>query len=101
MAVPDSVQPNVTWVQVPAIDLFSALRSLPTSNQGEWCIRETPGESVETYLAWARAALEDADTATDLNKCKRHSVEAVGHAKRALDRLMDLYLRRDWLQMRL
>ncbi|MBL9004033.1 MAG: hypothetical protein JNJ46_07290 [Myxococcales bacterium] len=57
------------------------------------------GEKVETYLAWAKAELIEAEKAG--SDRKRHTTQAAGHAKRALDRLFDLYLKRDWLGLRL
>lgn len=100
---PVSVQPTVTWTEVAVADVLSALRSL-TVTEGTWSLKTSPGERVETYLGWARDALESAEAAeeqADADTRSRNSVEAVLHAKRALDRLFDLYLQRDSLHLHL
>lgn len=93
--------PKVTWSEVAIDDVISALNSLGRVRDGLWNELTTPGESVETYLRWARSAIDEADAATDADSRNRRAVEALGHAKRALDRLFDEFVRRDWLHVQL
>lgn len=93
--------PSVTWNEASAEDVLSGIASVGRIGAGLWCEVKPTRESVATYLRWARAAIDEADAATDGDTQSRRAVEAVGHAKRALDRLFDEYLRRDWLHVQM
>ena len=99
MILTPSIETTVTWLQVPPADVISGLHALGDLREGTGRISRVEGESVATYLSWARAALEDAER--NAPAVKRHCTEAVSHAKRALDRLFDVYLRRDYLHLQL
>lgn len=94
-----SITTTVTWARVPPADVISGLHALGDLRGGTGRSFPVEGESVATYLEWARAALEEAER--NAIAVRRHCTEAVSHSKRALDRLFDLYLRRDFLNLRL
>jgi hypothetical protein len=99
--LPESISPTVTWQPVAVADVFSGLEALPRDRghiKGRLVRAE--GEGVETFVEWAKAELELAER-TAPKEIGRHTTQAVGHAKRALDSLFNQYLRRDWLDLRL
>lgn len=86
---------TISWVKVKGDDVLSGLSSMETVRGGIGRTIPYEDETVETYLKWARAELTEAEkTRADV---KRHTTQALGHAKRALDRLFSLYIERDWL----
>lgn len=98
--LPPSIEPRVSWRRVARADVLQALHSLDPSIEGAGRLLSYRGEGVETLLSWSRAELERAEAAQESSR-RRHATQAVGHARRALDCLMDAYLERECLAVRL
>lgn len=100
--LPASVAPNVTWQAVVPADVLSGLAAMPLGHMMaiHGRILECEGEGIETFVEWSKAELMAAKRAA-ASDVGRHTTQAVGHAKRALDSLFNMYLRRDWLDIRM
>lgn len=90
---------DISWLLVEPEDLLTSLNALGDVRGGIARVIPYLDEKVEVYLGWAKAELAEAEKAG--SDQKRHTTQAAGHASRAIDRLFSLYLRRDWLAMRL
>lgn len=95
----DAPATTITWVSKPPDDVLSALGSMTAIKGGLGRTIPYEDETVETYLGWARSELAEAEKPR--SDVKRHTTQAAGHAKRALDRLFSLYIQRDRLSVRL
>src|SRR5262245_27773350 len=93
--------PRVIWNDVNPADILSGLRTLGSLSPSGRLIAYR-GEPVDKLLICAGQELalaEHAPVADDDQR--RHASQAVGHAKKAVDCLLDAYLERDFLSVHL
>ncbi|MEP7125044.1 MAG: hypothetical protein ABJE95_29205 [Byssovorax sp.] len=95
-----SMSPHVTWVHVTPDDVLSATRTLGALNQ-EGRMIAYRGEDVDSLLSWGLAELNLAENTVVKEDQRRHTSQAVVHAKKAIDCIFDAYLERDFLDVHL
>lgn len=85
---------------MPPADVLSAIRTIhPLDGDGRTI--SYSGEDVDTLLGWGMAELRLAESTAIAADQRRHTSQAVTHAKRAIDCLFDAYLERDYLNVHL